>query len=299
MRGCNSFLSGLLVLILGAGVFAPAASATDMDAANEVLVRLETKLKKRSSINAEITGALDEVMEAYKGLQPPEDEAEKAKFEREADKFRKKVHAYLFDALTMVHLQRENNLREDVNIKAAEILATLGDDPEVAADLSPHLIRAMQHGLLDQKKYDVSQVVLEKAFTALGSMNQPKALDWILEKQLHANGSPARAVRELIGALKGLLAFKQVPGKLRYKLVDKMITLYTGVESQAEQNVNDTAHIAKKQFWDQIKNDVIQVLQKYTGAPNDDQGQAIANMAGFQEWFRHNDKERRPPWTDA
>ncbi len=320
----------LLVAGLTAGILASKALATEqMDNAQAALDRLETKLKKRSTINEEQIAGMEEVMEFYRGLKPPEkpeakpvpdgasdDEKEAIhreneklerdyehdlkKWDREVEKYKQDVRDVLIKAfkLTYPDVRTKRNRRDDVNIRAVELLATMGENPDLADDISQDIIDALERVHFKAKDYDVTELLFEKAFAALGTLNSPKSLEWMIEEFTHAKSSPQVEVIKLSAAHKGMLLFKDVPGKLRYDLVGEMVKTYAGVESQAEQNSNDKNVLAKKQFWDRIKADVIKAVQYYSGEPQDENGQLIARMDGFQEWFRDHDNKRRPPWVD-
>lgn len=320
----------LLAGVLALGVLAPAARAeATLDDAEAALARLEDKMDDKKSINEELIAGLDEVMEYYRNLKPPEKpepqpipddaseeqkeeiekenkkairdwEGEVRKYDRKAGKFKKDVRDALLDAFTLVRANRSTkmNEREDVNIKAAELLATLNEDPEIAEEVSEDIIKAMERDIFEARFHDVTELLLDKGFSALGHLNQEKALKWMIEEFTHAKSSPTKEVMKLQSAHRAMPLFTKVPGSVRYELVDEMIKTYSSVESQAETSSNDPNILAKKQFWDRIKNDVIKVVQYYTGEPVDDQGQVIARMDAFRDWFRDHDNKRRPPWVD-
>ena len=332
MRPSSLILPLSLALgLLAAGVFAPSARAADeLEAAEAALDRLEGVMKKRKTINETLIAGLDEVMEYYNQLQPPvkpeplpipdeaTDEEKKEiekqnddalddwedavkKWDREVGKFKKDVRDALIDAFKLVKPSRQTHIneREDVNIKAVELIATMsGENEEIREDMSDDLIKAMEGVLFKAKDYDPTELLYEKAFAALGALNDMDALEWIIEEFTHTRSSPQKEVMKLSAAHKAMVLFKNVPGKTRYELVDEMIKNYAGVESQAEQSSADPKVQEKKRFWDRIKMDVIAAVQYYAAEPRDAEGQVIARMDGFQDWFRDNDNARRAPWTD-
>ena len=97
--------------------------------------------------------------------------------------------------------------------------------------------------------------------------------------------------------------FKNVPGKLRYEVVEQFVKVYAGVESQAEKSSSDPKDQAKKRFWDDVKIGVIAVVQYYSkdheGNPAmNDENQALAKMSEFQQWMRDHKSIRKAPWVD-
>ena len=291
--------------------------------AEEALGRLNKSLKNRKSINEQLIANLDEVAEAYHNLEaplPPElqeipdgapeeeakaiksanekltrgYEAEMAKFEAAQKKFRKDAQKAFIKAfkLTKIHKPTETNQRDDVNIKAVEILGNTGD-PDVSADI----IKALESGQFKAKGYLVPELLLETAFGALGKLNDEKSLAWMLDNFVHTNNDKDR-VNQLVAAHKAMILFKDVPGKTRYAIVEEMVKLYAGTEATASQSSTDVKVQAAKQFWDRIKNDAIKVVQVMSGEPTDDQDQVLATMKEFQNWFRDHDNKRDPAWKD-
>lgn len=330
MRPRASLLFALLGLFLALGVLAPAAHADDeLAKAVAALERLEDAMDDKRALNPTLIAGLEEVMEYYRGIQPPaapepqaipddaSEEEKKAiekankdaardherdlrKWERDAEKFKEDVRDALIDAFKLVRADpnTSTNRRDDVNIRAAELLGTMNETPEIAEEVSEDIIKVLEKRIFKAKNYDPTELFLEKAFGALGTLNQMDSLEWMIEEFTHTKASPPKEVMKLSAAHKAMVVFKGVPGKIRYQLVDEMVKSYAGVESQAETSSTDAAVLAKKRFWDRIKNDVIKVMQYYTGEPQDEEGQVIARMEGFQRWFRDHDNKRRAPWVD-
>ena len=115
----------------------------------------------------------------------------------------------------------------------------------------------------------------------------------------HSKSSPRREADKLVAAHKAMVLFHDQEGKLRFEVVKEMIKTYAGVEAQAEQTTNDPKAQTMKQFWDRIKNDAIKVVQYYALEPKDTDGQLLAKMSDFQNWFRDHDNVRKAPWRDA
>lgn len=322
------FLPLTIAALAGLTLVAPRALAEegDVDAATQALARLDDALGKSKSINETLTAGLEEVFEHYQKMTPParpepkpvpegtsEEEAKSIeaenatalaewratadKFEKTAGTFKKNAEKAFIKALRLVQLprnpQQKVNLREDVNIKAAEILGGTGNPA-----LSEAIIKALDTGVFKAKDYDPTQLLYDTVFASLGKLNDHKALEWIQKEFIHANSSPRREVDKLTAAHKGMVLYTQVPGKLRYAIIEAMVTTYSGVEAQAEQSSTDVKIQAMKQFWDRIKADVIKACQYFAGEPTDSEGQVLARMDAFQDWFRDHDNLRKAPWVD-
>ncbi len=319
------------ILLLAALVFgiapgqlrAEGEEPVDPETAELDLGRLAASLKSRKSINEAIITDLDAVALAYHNYAAPEkptleevpedaSEDQKAaiqkrnddltdeydtkmvKYEREKEKYQKdalKLYMKAFK-LVRVHGNTDRNTRDDVNIKAAQIIGASGN-PRASRDL----IKALESSVF-KAKYDVPQLFLEEAFAALGRLNDMDSLQWMIKEFTHAKSSPPEVVHQLIAAHKAMVLFVNVPGKLRYEVVEDMIKQYAGVEAQARQSKNDPATQAKKRFWDSIKNDAIKVVQHYAGAPRNDDDEAYATMMEFQDWFRDHKNPKRAPWVE-
>lgn len=319
-----------LPVFVAAMLVAPASSAWAEDVepvplprAMEALGRLEKSLKSSKAINEQLIANLEEVAEAYHNLEAPpkpeleaigedlgEEEAKalqatndkrmkawetaNGKFLAGQKKFRRDAQKVIVKALklTKVHKPTETNQRDDVNIKAAEILGKTGDP-----DVSSQIIKALETGPFKAKGYLVPELLLETAFGALGQLGATESLEWMLDNFVHTNNDKDR-VNQLVAAHKAMILFPDVPGKLRYAIVEEMVKTYSGTESQAIQNSNDVKVQAAKQFWDRIKNDAIKAVQVMSKEPTDDEGQVLATMKEFQQWFRDHKNARKEPWTD-
>ncbi len=334
MSHCARFLT-LALLAIGALTFlAPAPAVAEevdpvpLERAEEALGRLAKSLKSRKSINEQLIADLDEVAEAYHNLEQPampelqeiaegtpEEEARAiksandkltrayetalAKFEKGQKKFRRDcIKAYIRALkLTKIHKPTETNQRDDVNIKAAQILGDTGD-PEVSDDL----IKALETGPFKAKGYMVPELLLETSFAALGKLNDMDSLEWLLDNFVHTNNARDK-VNQLIAAHKAMILFKNVPGKLRYEIVEEMVKTYSGTELRARnKGSTDKNDQAAARLWDRIKIDAIRAVQVMAGEPKhemgDQEGELLMLMSEFSDWFRDNKNPRKAPWKD-
>ncbi len=218
--------------------------------------------------------------------------------------------------------KQSENLRNDVNLKAAQVLGDVLSSPLLAACRDPkevekvrekasNELRGILAGELEEPKqeYLVPVAVLEAAFGALGRINDIKSLEWLLENYAHTNNSPTMTER-LKAAHKAMILFKGVPGKLRYAIVEKFITLYTSAEARAGSAApsggtpaQKSAAAAAKKFWDDVKTDTIAVVKYYAtppggAAPLNAEGQEATSMKELNDWWSSHDKPNRAPWLD-
>jgi hypothetical protein len=304
-------------VVLAAGPARGADERMTLEQALADLKRLneDLKLSPKKRANEDVIASLDAVAKAYiAGVQEPEPppadasedvkeafEAQKRKHAAAVEAFRKEARKLFEDALTKQAITGQkddkSNSREDVNIKAFQILGQTKD-----AKFAGDIMRAIEVHLA-KAKYRVSTGLWEAAFASLAQLDQEEstkdAIPWILKNYTHANSSPEEAVEQLIAAHKSIPLYRNIRGRDRYDLVDAMIKSYTGKESQAEQSKNDPKNQAAKVFWDRIKTDVIKALSHLTkGKATDDQGQPATTMKHYADWFRSNDNWKKDPWLD-
>jgi len=324
----------LLTLLVLTAAFAlgPATALAEdavpvpLETAQSELDILAAKLKSKRSINEEITAALDAVSNAYHNLEAPvapelkevpdgapEEEAAAikaenkkledaykvalGKFERDQAKFRKDAEKLFLKAfkLQLIHKQTETNRRDDVNIEAAQVLGRTG-----SAKIAAQMQKALETSVF-KAKFEVSMQFLEEAFAALGKIGDMDSLAWMVKEFTHGNKSPRAKVDQLIAAHKAMILFdrEQVPGALRYKLVQEMVKTYGGIEAQASQSSTDKNVQAAKVFWDRIKNDAIKAVQYFSFDPKNEDEEVLATMMEFQDWFRDHKNPKREPWKRA
>lgn len=323
-RARMTLLVLIATLVLGPpAVLAEEAVPVPLETAESELDILSSKLKSSKSINEEITAALDAVSNAYHNLEQPakpvlkeipdgtpeeeakaiEEENEKLqdayetalkKFERDDERFKKDAEKLFLKALKLqkIHRASERNIRDDVNIKAAQVLGQTGN-PKVASKIEQTLEKS-----IFKAKYEVPMQLLEEAFAALGAIGDEDSLEWMVKEFTHAKKSPRALVDQLIAAHKAMILFdrEKVDGDIRYDLVAEMVKTYSGIESQASQSSTDKNVQAAKVFWDRIKNDAIKAVQYFSFDPRNEDEEVLATMAEFQDWFRDHKNKRREPW---
>ena len=329
--------AGLLAVTLAPGtgawaegpVAAPAATAVALDEALGDLDKLEEAMKSKKSINDEIIQYLDLVGTHFRAIQGPEapaadagDEARKAyedalaRHEKDVADYRKKAEKLIFKALGLTRLKRSTNERDEVNLKAAQVLGGLAaaypgtvaethsEDEAVAKrakhnlgereDLAKKLRKEIEG--LHKIKYDLNTDVLQAAFAALGDLDTVDSIEWMIENYSHAKNNE---VEWLVAAHKSLIKFTYAPGRVRYDLVEQFVRTYAGVESAANTSSTDAKDLAKKRFWDDIRTFTVQVVQFYAGNPVDaESNEALSTMAQFDDWFRDHKNVRKAPWVD-
>ncbi|MFM8980758.1 MAG: hypothetical protein ACKOSS_09905 [Planctomycetia bacterium] len=230
----------------------------------------------------------------------------------------------IFRALKLVvyDAKTKSNLRDDVNIKASLVLGDLLGNPKLAEGRDAKELEKLREGWSKQLRdllageleepkqdYQVPVAVLENTFAALGKINDPKTVAWLLENYSHTNNAPAK-VERLKAAHKAMVLFKGIKGDLRFQVVEKFATIYSAAEATANNaaaNSGDakqkTAAAASKKFWDDVKTDAIAVVNYYaTGpdgaAPANAEGQALTTMKDLFVWFGDHSRKNRAPWLD-
>ena len=300
-----------LGLVLACGLaFAPStAYAVDLEGANLDLEQLKKAAKSRAT-NEDALQYLDAVFNNYKELKGPEKPADDAsedekkawasangKFEKARDKYRAAAEKQILKMMTLVKIKNETNVRDDVNIRAATILGDMAPllDEKGRKALSKKVMGAIDKRLTKVKTHDVNSDLLAAAFGALGKLNDPGSLQWMLKNHCHANEVQKQYI---IAAHKSMVLFKDVEGKLRYEVCNQFVKVYGSVEAQAEKSSTDAKDLAKKRFWDDIKTFTIPVVQHYASKPTDADGNALATMADFQAFMREHKNMRKAPWAD-
>lgn len=303
-------LLALAIALVAASVLAaPSALAVDIEGAQQDLEQLKKATKPRAT-NEDLLQYLDAVFTAYKNLAGPEKPADdapedekkawasaNAKFEKVRDKYRSDAEKLILKIMTLVKVENETNIRDDVNIAAANILGDMAPmlDEKGRRSLSKKIMGAIDKRLTKVKTHDVNTDHLAAAFAALGKLNDTNSLAWMLKNHCHANEVKKQYI---IAAHKAMVLFKDVPGKMRYEVCSQFVKTYGSVEAQAERSSTDAKDLAKKRFWDDIKTHTIPVVQHYAGKPTDADGSALATMADFTAFMREHKNQRKPPWVD-
>jgi hypothetical protein len=344
------FLALALLAVLGF-VVGPAFAAGDAvkyeDAKRDLDV-FAGQLKDRKLGNEDLIGSLDALAKAFyamkfEGEAPAaladgaDEEAKKAHaalvkaYEDAQKKHADKVKAWqedcldlVFKALKLVAFDprtKENN-RNDVNLKAAQVLGDLLADARLSEGREPKecekareswskSLMGLLAGELEEPKQDylVPVAVLESAFAALGKINDHGSLKWLLDNYSHTNNAQSK-VERLKAAHKAMVLFKGVEGALRYSVVEKFITIYTAAEASANNNAASgadakakSAAAAAKKFWDDVKTDTIAVVNYYATpqggqAPTTAEGQAMTTMEELNKWWSKHNNRKKAPWLD-
>lgn len=290
------------------------------------LATLGGYLKDRKAINDQINQYLELVARAYVNLKRPDKPADdagedakaayksvKAKFDKDAADFRKKAEKLFFKAFGLQRVKKDTNQRDDVNTRAAQVIAGLGKaygmdkaGAKARAAISKKLRGAMEK--LKKIKYDLNTDTLGAAFMALGQLGSIGSLEWMLDEYSHTKeneqdwlvAAHTAIVQFPTTQAKGTeLGREWATGKLRFAVIESFIKSYASVESAANRSSADAKDRAKKRFWDNIKNVTIPVMQHFAGAPMDaDSGEALATMNEFEKWFRKHKNVRKDPWAD-
>jgi hypothetical protein len=270
------------------------------------LDRLKGYLKDKRADTEDIKSSIDAVAKAYHNLGPNlvADESgamveDKASFEKAATKFRDDAEEQLVKAflLQKVKPNSETNERDDVNVKAAQVLGTLAKtDPAASKRVAPRLKDALAKVL--DAKHRPATAVYDEAFKALALLNDHKhGLTYIQEEWIkYGNTGPEPDA--IKAAYEALPLFREVPGARRHEIVKRTVIIFSSVETAAESN-KDVKERAQKVVWDKVKAAVIKTLQEYSGNPKDAEGTAtLATVREFQQWFRDHENPRKPPWAD-
>jgi hypothetical protein len=269
------------------------------------LERLKGYLKDKRADTEDIKGSIDAVAKAYHNLGPNlvADESgnmveDKASFEKAAGKYREDAEGLLVKALLLQRVKpnSETNERDDVNVKAAQVLGTLAKaDPKAASRVAPDVKDALAK-ILDAK-HRPATAVYDEAFKALALLNDHKhGLTYIQEEWIkYGNTGPEPDA--IKAAYEALPLFREVPGPRRHEIVKRTIIIFSSVETAAESN-KDVKERAQKVVWDKVKAAVIKTLQEYAKNPKDAEGAVLATVREFQEWFRDHENPRKDPWAD-
>lgn len=247
-------------------------------------------LRKPKSDNQDIVAALDAAARAYVNL-APNDEAGKATFEADAERFYKEAERAFLDFLKLkkVRPNTSANERDDVNILAAQILGWCR--PEV----SRALVDAMDKVVLEPKDYDPPPTLFDETFKALALLNTKEGFEYCRKwaKYSTKKGDAERTK----AAFDALALFTDVKGSVRHDLVKMTLRTFIGTESAADRGATKEEQ-TQKGVWDKIKGAVIRTMQLYTKQPKANDGKLIGKLKDFDQWFRDNDSLRNPVWSD-
>jgi hypothetical protein len=345
------WLTALGFVAGGSGGALAAGEPIELKAAEAEVGTLAAWVKDKKKPNEDLIGTLGAVQNAFFHIAPPPDEAPKdpgadaseedkkayqaalKTYEQTQKAWQEKVKAFqeaaldqLFKALKVVEINAKNkdNLRTDVNLKAAQTIGEILGSPDLAkyrdakeveklrAERAKHLMDVLANDFgkeAGKKELQIAVGVLEATFAALGKTNEPKALDWLLKEYTHTRNGQFEEER-LVAAHKAMVMFTSptpVPGKKRHEIVDLFIKGYAGVEANAQQTGGSDAKAraqaqASKAFWDKIKTGVVAVINYYAtapgGGPPTKDGQGMTTLKDLSDWWRDNDNPRKAPWVD-
>ncbi|MCC7139725.1 MAG: hypothetical protein IT460_14975 [Planctomycetes bacterium] len=254
-------------------------------------VRLKGYLKTSKSDNGDILASLDALAKAYHNL-APNDDAGKATFEADREKFQKEAEKLFIDALEVKRVKPNTsaNDRDDVNIRAAQVLATC------RKEVTSKIIEVLETKVFKAKDYDPPTTLYDEAFKAIGIVNDhkvglPYCLDWV--KYSNNKGDPER----IKAAYDAMVEFRDVKGSVRLEFVDKTLRTFLSVETAADRGRTKEEQ-SQKAVWDKIKTAVVKALQAYCKEPKAKDGALMAKLKDFDQWFRDNDSPKNPVWDD-
>ena len=275
---------------------APAAAEPVLikDATNE-LERLKALLKKAKSENADILASQDAVAKGILNLAPDvpaADEPAKAAFEKAKDGYMNEAEKLMVEALELVRVRATTkaNERDDVNIKAAQILATC------RPDVTKKIIDALDLKIFKAKDYTPPTSLYDETFKAIGLLGKRLEGSEYLQSWIKYDNTPIMVDR-IKAAFEAMVLFKNFKGAERNDMVKKILTTFIGVEHGAEVNKSKDDR-AQKQVWDKIKPAVIKALQVLSKEPKDKNNNLLGSVKAFDEWFKLHDKPKDPAWVD-
>lgn len=267
----------------------PKASVTIKDAEVEA-GRLKDLLKKSKSDNQDILASLDALAKAYVNL-VPNDDASKATFEADSARFHKEAEKLFLDAFELKYVKPNTsaNLRDDVNIKAAQILGWCR--PEITSKI----INILETKIFKAKDYDPPTTLYDEAFKAIALLNTKDGFNYCLEwVKYSTNKGDAERTKAMYEAI---ILFTDVKGTVRHDFVKKTITYFIGTESSAERGRTKEEQ-TQKVVWDKVKGAIVKAMQVYCKEPKAKDGALMAKLRDFNDWFRDHDSPRDPTWVD-
>ena len=296
-------LAGAPSLILARS--ASAAEPVDLVTAVEHAKDLERLLAKSGSTNEALVEAIGIVAQEFHEVLAPTDPAALREFRDAVKSYRRRARSHLLAALLLVDVDPKTrvNLRDLVCVEGARALGVVFADARAVAsirrDVSLDIRRALETSLYRPRAYRVSMELAEACFDALARMNERTSLEWMVAEHIHTRDVPEDIV-QMLAAQRAMVKFNRVPGVLRFQIVKRMISLYAGSETLAEDVIRFPGSRAQaaKQFWDKVRVTVIAVLQFYCRMPVNERGQAFSTLREFQVWWQRHDNVTRDPWLD-
>ena len=269
--------------------FDPKTPVTLKDAEVEA-GRLKELLKKSKSDNQDILASLEALAKAYTNL-VPNDEAGKTTFEADANRFYKEAEKLFLDAFELKYVKPNTsaNLRDDVNIKAAQILGWCR--PEITSKI----INILETKIFKAKDYDPPTTLYDEAFKAIALLNTKDgfaySLEWVKYSTNKGDAERTKAMYEAV------ILFTDVKGTVRHDFVKKSLISFVGTESAAERGRTKEEQ-TQKVVWDKVKGAIVKAMQVYCKEPKAKDGALMAKLRDFEQWFRDHDSPRDPTWVD-
>jgi hypothetical protein len=272
------------------------------------LGRLKDYLRTRKADPEDVKGSLDAVAKAYHNLAKnlvtgPDGatvEQDDASFAKAKEAFWGEAEDLFVKALEYVRVKpnTQNNVYDDVNVKAAQILGLLGaTNPKAPARISKKIVDTLETKVFKAKDHTPPTALYDETFKAIALLNDHKTGLFYVQEEWIKYSATAPDPDIIKAAYESLAHFKNVPGLKRYEIVDKTVRTFTGVETAAERQ-SDAKERLQKQVWDKIKGPVIKVLQDYALQPKNAKGALLNTVGEFQNWFRDNDNPKKAPWVD-
>ena len=289
---CGLFAAAVLLLSAGAAQASGVVGEADTLEPKQARDRLDQAtalLRDKKATGEQLTSALELLSEAHGRV---------GGTAREVSAFRRKAQAKLLKALALFHADRRTphkNKRGEVNALAAQLLGKTAGvlSAKEARFLSGKIRKVITKIADDRKPNEWQQEPLDAAYAALARLNDPSALQWMIDEHHHTK---EREIPFLMAAHTALLKFRDVPGKVRFDICDTFITAYSATELVAQRVGNSSNDQAAKRFWDRMKVHVVPLLQHYAGKPRNEEGQALSTLREFSTWWRQNDDARKAPW---
>lgn len=280
------FLTIPALLLMG---HAPAAAADEaeqealLETVETEIDHLEHLFKKRSTMPEDLTAWLGIVAERYKTL-PSE----------EGEDLRDDIMELLVEGLDTVRLNGEHNIRLPANVKSAALIGQLAD--ELTARQSKRMAKRVRRMMerLPRARYDVESEYIDALAMLLARLGHESSIEFLKDEYLRTE---ERMIPYIRAAMRSIASFETISPKMRHALVEEAVVRYAPLETAANTSTNDSATIAKKRVWDQIRTDVIQMMQAAARTPMDAERRALNTVKQFQDWLRDHDNYRKAPWT--
>jgi len=307
-------LAFLVLALLAPAAAAPAEAAPDLEESAKDLEYLGDLLDDRKAAANEVVAYMDVAFKAAVASEAPPAAAESATgeekaqaaserraFEERLADLRDDVVDLFIEALSEHRIDRdEENRFEPVNVHAAELLgksvAWMKLDAKDTRRLGKRIRRAITRRT--KERFESGEAYYSAAFESLARLGDMDSLEWMADEYIHTRKTQGEIVR-LRAAHRAMAMFQDVPGEIRFAIVEELIRRYSGVEALAEKSTTDTSAIAARRLWNQICTVTIPLVQRLAGEPRDATGVALATMKEFQAWFRDHRNVRAAPWVDA